>query len=84
MEPGRELRVLEFTKIRERLAAYCVTPMGAALCEALTPHRDFAEVSRALAETEEAVVLIAYMGGQPLVGCGDVREHISLAEQGAS
>ncbi|MEA4998671.1 MAG: endonuclease MutS2 [Candidatus Limiplasma sp.] len=84
MEPGRELRVLEFTKIRERLAAYCVTPMGAALCEALTPHRDFAEVSRALAETEEAVVLIAYMGGQPLVGFGDVREHISLAEKGAS
>ena len=84
MEPGRELRVLEFTKIRERLATFCVTPMGAEICQKLTPYSDFAEVSRALAETEEAVVLIAYMGGQPLVAFGDVRDQLSLAEKGAS
>ena len=84
MELNRELRVLEFTKIRDRLATYCVTPMGAELCAQLTPYGDFAEVNRALNETEEAVTLIAYMGGQPLVWFGDVREQLSLAEKGAT
>ncbi|NLI19930.1 MAG: endonuclease MutS2 [Clostridiales bacterium] len=84
MEANRELRVLEFTKIRDKLASYCVTPMGAELCAALTPYGDFSEVSRALDETEEAVVLIAYLGGQPLVWFCDVREQLSLAEKGAA
>lgn len=84
MEQGRELRVLEFTKIREQLAGLCVTPMGAELCRALTPKREFGEVSRALDETEEAVTLIAYTGGQPLLWFGDVREALTLAEKGAS
>ncbi|HNW86295.1 MAG TPA: endonuclease MutS2 [Candidatus Limiplasma sp.] len=84
MEPNRELRVLEFTKIREQLASFCVTPMGAELCLQLTPSRDFSEVSRALEETEEATVLIAYMGGQPLVWFNDVRDSLALAEKGAT
>ena len=84
MEPNRELRVLEFNKIRDRLATLCVTPMGAELCEALTPYSEYAEVARALDETEEAVVMIAYTGGQPLVWFGDVREQLSLAEKGAA
>ena len=84
MEHNRELRVLEFNKIRDKLAAYCVTPMGAEICMNLVPYRDYAEVNRALDETEEAVILIAYMGGQPLVWFGDVREQLSLAEKGAT
>ena len=84
MEQNRELRVLEFTKIRERLATFCVTEMGAELCHRLTPYRDYSEVIRALDETEEAVTLIAYMGGQPLSWFGDVREQLTLAEKGAS
>jgi len=84
LEPNRELRVLEFTKIREQLASFCVTPMGAELCLQLTPSRDFSEVSRALEETEEATVLIAYMGGQPLVWFNDVRDSLALAEKGAT
>lgn len=84
MEPNRELRVLEFTKIREKLASFCVTPMGAELCTQLVPYHDFSQVSRALDETEEATVLIAYTGGQPLVWFGDVREQLALAEKGAA
>ena len=84
MEPNRELRVLEFTKIRDHLATLCVTSMGAELCQQLTPSGDFAEVNRALDETEEAVVLISYLGGQPLIWFGDVREQLALAEKGAA
>ncbi len=84
MEPARELRVLEFTKIREMLSAFCVTPMGAELCQELTPCRDFSEVSRALEETEEATILLAYLGGSPLQWFGDVREQLSLAGKGAA
>ena len=84
MEPARELRVLEFTKIREMLSAFCVTPMGAELCQELTPYRDFSEVSRALEETEEATILLAYLGGSPLQWFGDVREQLSLAGKGAA
>ncbi|MDD3411044.1 MAG: endonuclease MutS2, partial [Eubacteriales bacterium] len=80
----RALRVLEFTKIRERLAGYAITDLGAEKCRALTPSSDFSEVSRALDETEEAVVLISYVGGQPLSSFQDVREQIALAEKGAA
>jgi DNA mismatch repair protein MutS2 len=58
--------------------------MGAELCRALTPSGDFSEVSRALDETEEASVLISYLGGQPLVWFADVREQLSLAQKGAA
>ena len=84
MEMERALRVLEFTKIRERLAGYAITDLGAEKCRALTPSSDFSEVSRALDETEEAVVLISYVGGQPLSSFQDVREQIALAEKGAA
>ncbi len=84
MEQDRALRVLEFTKIRERLAGLAVTEMGAEKCRELRPYHEFAEVRRALEETEEAVVLLQYLGGQPLVAFGDVREQLSLAKKGAS
>ena len=36
----RNLRVLEFTKIRERLAAFAVSDMGRELIASLTPSSD--------------------------------------------
>ena len=83
MEQDRALRVLEFTKIRERLAAHALTDMGKEKCLALAPYDDLSEVRRALDETEEACVLITYLGGQPLVGFPDVREQVTLAQKGA-
>ena len=38
MEQDRALRVLEFTKIRERLAAHALTDMGREKCLALRPY----------------------------------------------
>jgi len=83
MEQERALRVLEFTKIRERLAAYALTDMGKEKSLALTPCIDYSEVCHALNETEEAVVLLSYLGGHPLMSFPDVREHVELAGKGA-
>ena len=83
MEQDRALRVLEFTKIRERLAAHALTDMGKEKCLALVPYDDVSEVLRALDETEEACVLLSYLGGQPLVAFPDVREQVTLAQKGA-
>ncbi len=83
MEQERALRVLEFTKIRERLSVHALTDMGKEKCLALKPYNDFSDVLHALDETEEACVLLSYLGGQPLSGFPDVREQVALAQKGA-
>ena len=80
----RTLRVLEFTKIRERLASKALTPMGAERCMALVPSDNLPEIEMWQAETEEATVILQYLGGSPLTTFDDVRHAISLAEKGAT
>ncbi|MBQ8135913.1 MAG: endonuclease MutS2, partial [Clostridia bacterium] len=80
----RARRVLEFTKIRELLSAYALSDAGKELCRTLTPLNDFAEVNRALDETEEAVATLAYVGGNPLISFNDVSEYLTLAEKGST
>ena len=82
-EQDRALRVLEFTKIRERLAGYALTDLGKEKCLELTPCIDFSDAVHSLDETEEAVTLISYLGGHPLASFPDVREQIKLAAKGA-
>ena len=84
MMKERTLRVLEFTKIRERLASKALTPMGAELCMALVPSCNLAEIELWQSETEEATVILQYLGSSPLVAFEDVRQSISLAEKGAT
>ncbi|MDD3335670.1 MAG: endonuclease MutS2 [Eubacteriales bacterium] len=83
MEPNRALRVLEFNKIRDMLSANAITDAGKAKCQSLLPYTDLSEVRRALDETEEATVLLTYLGGNPLVSFPDVRESIVMAQKGA-
>ena len=84
MMKERTLRVLEFTKIRERLASKALTPMGAECCMALTPSCNLAEIELWQSETEEATVILQYLGSSPLVSFEDVRSSVSLAEKGAT
>ena len=44
MMKERTLRVLEFTKIREKLASKALTPMGAERCMALVPSCNLSEI----------------------------------------
>ncbi|MEG0127116.1 MAG: endonuclease MutS2, partial [Clostridia bacterium] len=83
MEQDRELRVLEFVKIRERLTEHALTELGKGKCLALKPSSDFSQVQHMLDETEEASVFLTYLGGHPLVAFPDVRQQVTLAHKGA-
>ncbi|MDR3051867.1 MAG: endonuclease MutS2, partial [Oscillospiraceae bacterium] len=41
-------------------------------------------VAQALEETEEAHVVLRFVGGHPLIACGDVRQQLRLAEIGST
>ena len=80
----RNLRVLEFTKIRDMLAALAISDMGRERIQALEPSSDPAEVRDLQQQTEEAGTVIAYTGGNPMLGFEDVREHLKRAAVGAT
>ena len=84
MMSERTLRVLEFTKIREQLAAKALTPMGAEKCLALVPSCNMQEVLLWQQETEEATVILTYLGGHPMASFSDVRPALALADKGAT
>ena len=80
----RTLRVLEFTKIRDRLAEFALTDGGREQCRTLTPMTELSAVTAAQNETEEGVVVITYVGGHPMIGFPDVSESLSLAQKGST
>ena len=83
MKTNREFRVLEFDKIKQKLSAFSVTPLGAAFCLGLTPEDDYDQVQRTLQETQEAVTLIEYANGNPIHAFEDVTDELQLAKKGA-
>lgn len=78
----RTLRVLEFFKIRDRLAGLTVTAVGMELASALQPSSDAETVRRSLRETAEATALLAD-GEVPLRGTVDIRELLHRARVGS-
>ena len=80
----RALRVLEFTKILEQLCSYAQSGAGGALCLALTPLETLSDVETALSETEEAVVILTYQGGNPMHAFENVDEYLQLAKKGST
>ncbi len=80
----RNMRVLEFTKIRDLLAEGALTEPGAEKCRALVPMDNLAEVQAAQDETEEAAVILRYVGGHPMIAFPDVRQALSTCEKGGS
>ena len=84
MMKERTLRVLEFTKIRDRLASKALTPLGAEKCQELTPSCNLPEINLWQQETEEATVILQYMGSHPMMAFADVRPFLSLADKGGT
>ena len=80
----RTMRVLEFTRIREMLAEGALTEAGAEKCRALVPMDDLQQVLDAQAETEEATVILHYIGGHPMAAFPDVRPALGICEKGGT
>ena len=78
----RNIRVLEFPKILEMLAALAVTEPGREAARAVRPSGDADQVERWQAETEEASTVIAYSGSNPMAWFTDVRPFLKLAKAG--
>ena len=80
----RNLRVLEFPKILEMLAALAVTEPGREAARALTPSGDPAAVRRMQDETEEASTVYAYHGSNPMAWFTDVRPYLKISKAGGT
>src|SRR3989442_1322004 len=78
----RTLRVLEFPKIRDRLASLTVTAPGRERAERLQPATDVETVRRSLQETADGDGLLDD-GEVPLRGSSDIREGLRQARIGA-
>ena len=80
----RNLRVLEFPKIRARMAALATTEMGRACALELMPSSDPFLVRRMQQQTEEASTVLAYNGSNPMAAFTDVRPFLKLAQIGST
>ena len=80
----RNLRVLEFNKILEQLAAFAVSDAGKERARALAPSSDPADVRMLQRQTEEASMVMAYTGGSPMVYFVDVSESVRIAAIGGT
>ncbi|HRA20497.1 MAG TPA: Smr/MutS family protein [Anaerolineae bacterium] len=75
----KALRLLEFHKVCERLAAFTGFALGRRLALALEPSTDAAVVRERQALTAEARDLVARRGGPDLSGAHDLRPQIESA-----
>ena len=78
----REVKVLEFQKIRESLAALTVSPMAAKMAESLLPSADCDQVERWQKETVEGRMLCNKNAFSPS-GVEDIEPVVSRSEKGA-
>lgn len=78
----REVKILEFEKIRESLAAFTVSPMAAKMAESLLPSADCDQVERWQKETAEGRMLCNKNAFSPS-GVEDIEPVVSRSEKGA-
>ena len=76
------LHILEFDKIRVRIASECVTPYGRERAEKLAPLPTFDEVREALDLTEEGEFFYRLSGSIDLPMTHDLRSAVHLAKLG--
>ena len=80
----RTLRVLEFNKIKEMMKPLALSDSARELIDALEPTSDLATAQLWQQETEEASVILTYVGSHPMTGFEDVRPYLRLAEIGSA
>jgi DNA mismatch repair protein MutS2 len=76
------LQVLDYDAVRQKLAAYCTTPMGAERARRIVPSTDLHTIRLLLQQTSEARRLIDLAEEMSLRGVQDVRPAVSRARVG--
>ncbi|NMB12932.1 MAG: endonuclease MutS2 [Firmicutes bacterium] len=80
----KTLRILEFHKIRQQLAAHTAFALGSERALWLEPSADIDTIEKRQGETAEALILIDREGGLPLGGVRDIRQPLRKAEMGST
>lgn len=80
----KNVKVLEYYKILEKLREFAVSDMGKERAMTLRPAGAEKTVRDLQAKTEEAMSVIAYVGGNPMSAFMDVREYLRLSTIGAT
>ncbi len=70
------LKVLEFDKIRQRLAGLCQSPLGQAEIAKLYPTVDLVLIQKRLNQIQEMKEVFLYQGGFPSLAVTDLREAL--------
>ncbi len=79
----REIKVLEYDQIRQKLAELTVSPMGRRMAEELTPSANLTLVERRLKETGEGRLLCSKNAYSPSA-VEDIEPYLARAAKGAS
>ncbi|MCC5909319.1 MAG: endonuclease MutS2 [Clostridiaceae bacterium] len=79
----RSLRVLEYTKIIDKLKEKCVSTLAREDVEKLKPINDFDTVKRLQNETSEAQSILIKKGNVPIVGIYDIISLVRRTEIGS-
>lgn len=78
----KTLRVLEYSKIKDKLKERTESSLGRNLADKLFPSVDCAQVKHIQEETDEAVKLLLKRGSPPLGGIHDIMEEMRRVEIG--
>ncbi|BAK15672.1 mismatch repair ATPase [Solibacillus silvestris StLB046] len=78
----RALKILEFHKVREQVAAFCTNSIGKQAIEELVPETDYDTVVELLEEMDEGLAILRVKGNVPLGGIFDVRPHARRSQIG--
>jgi len=76
-------KILELDKIINKLKEFASTSLGIEAINEIKVSTDLAEINNSLAETDEALKLIARLGSLPLGGISDIRPCVKRAQIGA-
>lgn len=79
----KTIRILEYSKIIDRLVSLTASSLGSELARQLMPDNDLEKVKISLKETSDGVNFISRRGSPPLGGIYDIRDSIRRAEVGS-
>lgn len=76
------IKKLEFDKVKTALKSFAANQLGLDVIEALKPDHNFAQIEKALKETDEMMLLLERGGKLPLGGVKDIKAFLAAGLKG--